>query len=70
MGVPKVPQANVNATIMKNMIVPIPPFEEQRRIVNKIDELVILCDELKNRLIDGQTTQVQLADTIIENAVA
>jgi len=28
-----------------------------------------LCDTLKARLNDAQTTQVQLADTIVEKAV-
>jgi type I restriction enzyme, S subunit len=63
-------QANVNATIMRNMIVSVPPIEEQQRIVAKVDELMGLCDSLKARLKDAQTTQIQLADAIVEKAVA
>jgi type I restriction enzyme S subunit len=63
-------QANVNGTIMRNMIVPVPPIGEQRRIVVKVDELMALCDILKSRLHDAQITKVQLADTIVEQAVA
>ena len=63
-------QANVNATIMKNMIVSVPPIHEQHRIVAKVDELMVLCETLKARLNDAQTTQVQLADAIVEQAVA
>jgi type I restriction enzyme S subunit len=63
-------QANVNATIMKNMIVPLPPLAEQHRIVAKVDELMALCDTLKQRINDAQTTQVQLADAIVEQALA
>lgn len=33
-------------THLKNMIIPIPPLEEQKRIVNKIDELFSIIDEL------------------------
>jgi type I restriction enzyme, S subunit len=62
-------QANVNATIMRNMIVPIPPIDEQDRIVAKVDELMALCDTLKARLNDAQTTRIQLADAIVEQAV-
>jgi type I restriction enzyme S subunit len=63
-------QANVNGTIMRNMMVPIPPVEEQHRIVAKVDELMALCDALKARLAAAQTTQLQLADAIVEQAVA
>ncbi|MCK4838266.1 MAG: restriction endonuclease subunit S [Desulfobulbaceae bacterium] len=63
-------QANVNATIMRNMIVPVPPIDEQHSIVAKVDELMALCDTLKARLNDATTTQVQLADAIVERAVA
>ncbi|MFI8620622.1 restriction endonuclease subunit S [Marinomonas sp. NPDC078689] len=51
------------------MIIPIPPLEEQHRIVAKVDELMALCDQLKTRLTDAQTTQVQLADGIVEQAL-
>ena len=52
------------------MVVPLPPLSEQHRIVAKVDELMALCDDLKNRLNQAQTTQVQLADAIVEQAVA
>ncbi len=48
----------------------IPPLAEQHRIVAKVDELMALCDALKARLADAQTTQVHLADAIVEQAVA
>jgi type I restriction enzyme S subunit len=62
-------QANVNGTIMKSMLIPICPLEEQKRIVAKIDELMALCDQLKARLSDAQTTQLHLTDAIVEQAV-
>ena len=49
---------------------PLPPFAEQHRIVAKVDELMAICDALKARLNEAQTTQVQLADAIVEQAVA
>lgn len=57
-------------THLKGMIVPVPPLAEQHRIVARVDELMTLCDQLKSRLIDAQTTQLQLADTITEQALA
>jgi len=61
---------NLNHGILKMMPVPLPPVAEQKRIVAKVDGLMALCDTLKARLNDAQTTQVQLADTIVEQAVA
>jgi type I restriction enzyme S subunit len=49
---------------------PLPPLAEQHRIVAKVDELMVLCDALKARLADAQTTEIHLADAIVEQAVA
>jgi len=62
-------QANVNGTVMKGMIVGIPPLAEQNRIVVKVDELMALCDNLKVKINEVQTTQTHLTDAIVEEAV-
>jgi type I restriction enzyme S subunit len=51
------------------MLLAIPPLAEQHRIVAKVDELMALCDQLKARLADAQTTQLHLADAVVENAL-
>ncbi|MNG08899.1 Type-1 restriction enzyme EcoKI specificity protein [compost metagenome] len=63
-------QANVNGTIMKNMIVSVPPVAEQHRIVAKVDQLMVLCDQLKTRLNQARQLNEQLASTLVEQAVA
>jgi hypothetical protein len=35
----------------------------------KVDKLMALCDQLKARLSDAQTTQLHLTDSIVEQAV-
>jgi type I restriction enzyme S subunit len=50
--------------------IPFPPLAEQHRIVAKVDELMALCDALKYRINHAQTTQIHLADAIVEQAVA
>lgn len=47
----------------------IPPLPEQHHIVAKVDELMALCDQLKARLNQAQTTQQQLAYAIVEQAI-
>lgn len=56
-------------THLRGMIVPIPPFPEQHRIVAKVGELMALCDQLKARLGDAQITQLNLADGLTEQAL-
>ena len=41
-------QQRVPTDYLKNTLFPLPPFVEQQRIVAKIDELMALCDQLKN----------------------
>jgi len=64
----KMPKLNVDS--LSRMVVPVPPLPEQQRIVAKVDELMSLCDALKARIADAQTTQINLADAIVEQAVA
>lgn len=62
-------QANVNGTILKQMKVPLPPREEQKRIVQKADELMALCDHLKQRLTQASKSCCQLAGAVVEGAL-
>ena len=52
------------------MIIPIPPLAEQRRIVARIDEVMALCDNLKARLTSARNTQIHLAEAIVAQGVA
>ena len=55
---------------IKKIVFPIAPLAEQHRIVAKVDELMTLCDTLKARLSEAQTTQIHLADAMVEQAVS
>jgi len=51
------------------MIMALPPLLKQYRIVAKIDELMALCDELKDSLQQAQQTQIYLTDAVVETAL-
>ena len=42
---------------------------EQNRIVNKVDELMALCDELKSRIQEASNKQRQIADVLVSQAL-
>ena len=42
-------QQNISQTILKHLVVDVPPLAEQERIVAKVDELMGLCDDLEVR---------------------
>lgn len=63
-GVPHISTKQLEA-----MAFPICSLEQQHRIVAKVDELMALCDQLKARLADAQTTQLHLTDAIVEQAM-
>jgi len=62
-------QPNLNVGKISLTVVPIPPLEEQYRIVIKVDELMSLCDILKKHINTTQITQLQLADAMTEQAL-
>jgi type I restriction enzyme S subunit len=55
---------------VENLNIPLPPLAEQHRIVAKVDELMTLCDQLKSRLQTSQQTQLALAESLVEGALA
>ncbi|BCO14608.1 type I restriction endonuclease EcoAI subunit S [Aeromonas hydrophila] len=48
----------------------LPPLFEQNSIVAKVDELMILCDQLKSCLQTSQQTQLALTESLVEGALA
>lgn len=51
------------------MPIAIPPLAEQTRIVAKVDELMAIFDQLKEKLQQSQETQVQLTDALVDRAL-
>lgn len=61
-----VSQGNLNLSLIRNFLVPLPPLAEQKRIVAKVDELMTLVDKLEAQ----QAQTHELAERLMEAAVA
>jgi type I restriction enzyme S subunit len=57
-------QMNISQDKLKAAPIPLAPANEQRRIIAAVDELTAICEKLKARIKESQTTQFHLADAI------
>lgn len=62
-------QPNLSAANVKRYQVPLPPLDEQHRIVAKVDELMVLCDRLEASLATGDETRQRLLEAILHQAL-
>ncbi len=60
-------QPNISRVKIINSIVPLPPFNEQERIVEKINQLMALCDNLEKQIENSSSKQTQLLNAIMSN---
>ncbi|MGP1256754.1 MAG: restriction endonuclease subunit S [Kiloniellales bacterium] len=59
-------QANVNGTIMRNMLIPLPPLAEQYRIVSRVSSLIQVCDQIGEQIAEASKLKTKLADITIK----
>lgn len=60
MTINQITQENLRSTIC-----PLPPIAEQRRIAAKIDELMVLCDELDRQILAVSRRQTKLLNAVM-----
>jgi len=65
---PATAQKNINLAILNEVLVPLPPLAEQRRIVTKVDELMVLCDETESCLVAAATSRLELLEANLAEA--
>ena len=58
----------LNMKIISLFIVPIPPTNEQKRIIKKINQLMKLCDDLEEQIKENQKNAELLMDAVIREA--
>jgi type I restriction enzyme S subunit len=54
---------------LRNLIIGLPPIEEQKRIVEKIDQLMLLCDKLEAERNSKNKLQLQINSAAINNLI-
>ena len=67
---PSTAQKNINLGTLTEILIPLPPLAELHRIVAKVDELIVLCDQLERSLVTGEDSRLRLLDAILHNAIA
>ena len=60
----------VTLTKLNRALIPLAPFEEQKRIVAKVDQLMALCDELEAGLAQAQTEGGRLMEAVVHHVLA
>jgi len=56
---------NVGRKVMCELPVPLPPLAEQKRIVAKVDELMVLVDRLDAKVKAAQETGARLLEAMV-----
>lgn len=63
-------QPSLSMTTIRDILIAIPPLKEQERIVTKIDQLMILCDELEKKLVQSKDDSDKLIEASIQQLIA
>lgn len=54
---------------LKSLTIPLPPVQEQKRIVEKVDKLIKICDELELRIEKSKKYSEQLMESILKESL-
>lgn len=60
----------LNLDNIRSLNTPIPPLDEQHRIVAKVDELIDLCGQLESQLTTTQTDSHRLLEAVLQAALS
>lgn len=60
--------ANLNQKILNSSIFPLPPLQEQKAIITKVEKLFTICDQLETQITNNQTHAEQLMRAVLREA--
>lgn len=60
----------VSITKQAQFFISLPPIAEQQRIEEKLNQLLLICEHLKSRIIESSQLKQKLADALVEQAVS
>lgn len=61
-------QGTITVQDVREIIVPLPPLNEQKRIVEKVDKLMKVCDELELRIEESKKYNEKLMESILKES--
>lgn len=61
-------QVNITQENMRYFLIPVPPINEQNRIVFKINKVMGLCDLLENEICNAKNYALQLMESVLQEA--
>lgn len=59
-------QGNLNLALINNFVISLPPLSEQKRIVEKVDQLMALCDELERNTDQSKRDTELLMQSVLQ----
>jgi len=66
---PATAQKNINLEILESVYIPIPPLNEQEKIIQTVDDFLNICNVLKDKIKHVNTIKCELSNALASNAL-
>ena len=67
---PSTAQKNINLGILNELLFPLPPLEEQKLIVEKVEKFMATCDALELEVQNSKAETEKLMQSVLKEAFA
>ena len=59
----------LNLGDIPKLYIPLPPIKEQERIMNKLNELITLCDQIKFKIHESNIKKKLIAEALVSQVL-